>query len=156
MSQLTWLAAVAPNVSLITFTHHARANHALRLLEIPLLPEARSTPENVGVMTDDGLVSPTQVRQIVEMMNQGESGAAIERAIWGYDGAGWHCGGQRTRSGGKPPGSCAGGRCAMTEIIGLVCSSAVVILATIVFLWDEYGDALIEAISSMADDGEAM
>lgn len=81
-----WLVAVAPNVSLITFTHHARANHALRLLEIPLLPEARSTPENVGVMTDDGLVSPTQVRQIVEMMNQGESGAAIERAIWGYDG----------------------------------------------------------------------
>lgn len=45
----------------------------------------------------------------------------------------------------------------MTEIIGQVCSSAVIILAILVLLWGEYGDALIEAISSMCDDdGEAM
>lgn len=50
------------------------------------VPAERATPENVGVMTEDGLVSPAQVRQISDMMQDGASGRAIETAVWGYTG----------------------------------------------------------------------
>lgn len=52
----------------------------------PQLPAERATPHNVGVMTEDGLVSPAQVRQISDMMSDGASGRAIEQAVWGYVG----------------------------------------------------------------------
>lgn len=40
----------------------------------------------------------------------------------------------------------------MAEIVGLLCSSAVIILAIGALLWDEYGDALVEVITAMGDD----
>ena len=43
-------------------------------------------PENVGMSTPQGFVSPTQIRQVLEMTRRGESGREIERQVWGYHG----------------------------------------------------------------------
>lgn len=50
--------------------------------------DAYQRPENVGLSTPRGFVSPTQISQIIEMTQRGESGREIERQVWGYEGGG--------------------------------------------------------------------
>ncbi len=42
--------------------------------------------ENVGMSTPYGFISPAMIQQIVVMTQAGESGRAVERAVFGYDG----------------------------------------------------------------------
>ena len=46
--------------------------------------EAQNAPENVGVETTWGFVSPQQVRDIVRLTQEGYSGRAIEEMVFGY------------------------------------------------------------------------
>lgn len=51
-------------------------------------PDPYRRPENVGMSTPRGFVSPAEIRQIIELTRQGASGREIERAVWGYEGGG--------------------------------------------------------------------
>ncbi len=52
----------------------------------PQINNGLSTPQNVGLQTEWGFISPTQIRQIEDMTKQGQSGRAIEDATFGYEG----------------------------------------------------------------------
>ncbi len=52
----------------------------------PAQDEPRDQVENVGLSTPYGFVSPAMIQQIVNLTKAGESGRAVERAVFGYDG----------------------------------------------------------------------
>ena len=53
---------------------------------IPAADGAQNRPENVGMQTEWGFVSPQQIRDIVRLTQEGRSGRSIEETVFGYVG----------------------------------------------------------------------
>lgn len=52
----------------------------------PDAAEVQHPPEVVGLHTEQGYIAPAQILQVRRMMQAGESGRAIEREVFGYEG----------------------------------------------------------------------